>query len=66
MAPISTSKYRSIAVAAVVVALLLPAAASATDPTPDPAEPSLTGSGAIDIGAPMRGASVSPARFQIL
>ena len=52
------SRFRPFAVAAVALALLVPSIASATDPTPDPAEPSLTGSGMANCTAPISGALV--------
>jgi len=55
MALSPTSKYRPIAVAAAALTMLLSAAAFAADPTPDPAEPAFTGSGAMPSVAPAPG-----------
>ena len=43
MSPATFPQCQAIATVAVALACLLPIAASAADPTPDPAEPSFTG-----------------------
>ena len=43
MSPTTFLPYQPAAIAAIALACLLPIAASAADPTPDPAEPSFSG-----------------------
>jgi len=43
MSPTTFPQYQALATVAVALACLLPIAASAADPTPDPAEPSFSG-----------------------